>query len=79
MVKTISRPGPGTPRETWTVATVLPPNAAPSAVRTAKEQALVDPRFFAVCKKCGELQPTGYMCGDEFCQSCAVQNHGVVF
>ena len=79
MVKTVSWAGPAAPLETWKTGAVSPPDAGPGAVRTAKEQALADPRFFAVCKECGTRQPTGYMCDDDICQLCAERNHGVVF
>jgi hypothetical protein len=78
-VKRISWADPATPLETWDTVAVLQPDAPPSAVRTAEQQALADPRFFAVCAECGERQPTGYVTSDEICQLCAARNHGVVF
>lgn len=74
----ISWHGPANPTSAWHVARQLAPAATDAEVDSALREVLQDRTFFAVCRRCGERNPQGWM-GDTTCHGCMQQYEGVVF
>jgi hypothetical protein len=43
------------------------------------QEILDNEQYFKVCQECGKRKPRGWMHNDGICQSCAENNHGVVY
>lgn len=67
------------PRVEWECARVVPLESSDSALEGIVAELLGSEEYFAVCDECGMRNPLGWMSDDSICQSCAVQNHGVVY
>ena len=78
-VLTITWPEPHTPVSCWLTATELPVTSTAEEVVLAIRSVLTNPKYFSQCKTCGHWNPNGWMHGDELCQSCASDHHGVVY
>jgi hypothetical protein len=72
-------PEPHSPTLVWTTFRhwKKPPTAA--RLSAAQQKALMSPRYFRVCQRCGERNNAGHMADHEICQSCAYQYLGVVY
>ena len=70
---------PSEPISKWVVATVLAAETSESGVEDTTIAILDDSRFFRICTECGERNPIGWMHDEQICQSCAEENHGVVY
>lgn len=72
-------PHPSQPEVNWVRKRMLDADASEEAVEEARRTLLERRDCFTVCTMCGKLNPVGWMCGDEVCQSCASGELGVVF
>ena len=79
MVADISWPSPSQPETTWQEVGSLPATATDEEIATARQQAVTDTRYFAMCGTCREKQPVGWMHDDSICQSCASRDHGILY
>ena len=70
---------PSEPKTEWLTAAILPANATKADVVKARQDSLENKTYFAVCTECRARKPIGWMEDDNICQSCAQQNHGVVY
>jgi hypothetical protein len=77
-VRQIEWDGPHDPRSSFHIER-LPSSARDEVIEACIERVLSDRRFFGICEECGEMNPRGWMMDADLCQSCAVDNHGVVF
>ncbi|GHF97861.1 hypothetical protein GCM10017783_07150 [Deinococcus piscis] len=77
-VGVVSWPTPHTPQLHWEPLQSLPAHASAQAVTQARHAALHDPRYFALCGRCGQRRPQGWMHDGDLCQSCAERWLGVV-
>jgi hypothetical protein len=72
-------PHPSTPESCWMPVKTLSPGLEVGEVEAARLALLHLPRFFRVCRRCGERHPVGWMLDKHTCQSCAERDLGVVF
>jgi ribosomal protein L40E len=79
LVRGISWPHPYEPGSSWTVASVLPQTSSSQEVDFKIQEILGNKQYFQICQECGERNPCGWMHNDSICQSCAENNHGVVY
>ena len=75
----ITWPHPSTPESCWVWVRTLSRGLAPGEIEAARRALLQLPRFFRVCRRCGERHPMGWMMDKDTCQSCAEEKLGVVF
>lgn len=78
-VAIIKWPNPSHPVKTWHSVFEIPANSNPKEIATARHQLLKRRKYFKICQECGERKSSGYMFSVEVCQSCASNNHGIVF
>ena len=78
-VRTITWQGSHTPKARWVTALDLAPGASERDIEASIQAILGDARFFRVCVRCGERNPTGWMHSETICQSCAEHHLGVVY
>lgn len=78
-VEVISWPHPGEPAGEWVEVESLPLVTSEAELRKCYTRILRRRRFFKRCDMCGKLQPDGWMCDADTCQSCAERHLGVVF
>jgi hypothetical protein len=78
-VRMIRWSGPCTPISEWVIAKTCPLGTSSVVIEEDIMKLLVDQRFFGVCEECHDRKPSGRMHGTTLCQSCASQNHGVVY
>lgn len=78
-VRLITWPHPHESRTCWHTVALLPTGTTPTELDAARRRLLDDPKYFRVCAECHERNPSGWMCDDAICQSCAERNHGVVY
>lgn len=79
LVRGISWPHPHEPVSSWTVASVLPQTSSSQELDSKIQEILDNKQYFEICQACGERNPRGWMHNDSICQSCAEDNHGVVY
>ncbi len=79
LVRGISWPHPHEPVSSWTVASVLPQTSSSQELDSKIQEILGNEQYFKVCQECGKRKPRGWMHNDGICQSCAENNHGVVY
>ena len=75
----ITGDSPSRPTTYWRVVLRLPPDASRTVVLKARREVLKNPKHFATCAECRELNPVGWMHDEEICQACAQGRHGVVY
>ena len=78
-VAVIGWPSPSKPETHWRQAKSLPPDAGEAEIQEAVAAILANKRFFRECRKCGELNPVGWMHDRTMCQSCATKHMGAVY
>jgi hypothetical protein len=78
-VKWITWPHPHEPTSRWLTVKKLTSDADDLSIAAERGKILHNLKYFAVCEECHELNPIGWMLDEHICQSCAEQNHGVIF
>jgi hypothetical protein len=71
--------GPAKMISHWEVEKKLDPRVSKTLIEKAVAQIFEDNRFFQTCSECKERKPIGLMWKENICQSCAANNHGVIF
>ena len=71
--------GPAQMISHWEVEKKLYPGVSDIEIEQAVTQIFEDNRFFKTCPECEERKPIGLMWKKTICQSCAANNHGVIF
>lgn len=68
-----------TPISKWKIAAKTPADISSTAIKQQIAQILNNQRYFNICQECGERNPCGWMHDQHICQSCAENNHGVLY
>jgi hypothetical protein len=78
-VEMIEWPHPHTPTSSWHTIDKLDKFTSQEVIDEIVEKTLSDKRYFKVCNECNERNPVGHMHDNKICQSCAENNHGIVY
>lgn len=79
LVRVISWSGPHTPETEWVPWKILSEIPETKALADLRTELLSDKRYFGLCAECGKRNPKGWMHREELCQTCAQENHGIVY
>ena len=70
--------GPHSPKLYWKTYRTWSVPPTPQQLSAAHRSALLTPKFFKVCRMCGERRNAGHMHDTETCRGCAERHLGVV-
>ena len=70
---------PHEPTLAWRTIRCWKTPPTPERLAAAQQKALMSPRYFRVCQRCGERKNVGHMHNRRTCQSCAEEHLDLVY
>lgn len=78
-VGVISWPQTYPPQLDWLAVAQLPAGSSEADCYRTRRRVLMQRRFFALCKRCGQRHARGYMMDLHLCMGCAARYYHVIF